>query len=273
MPLSEAQAQEVVFSVAKIYPNKVRVYRYNYPVKLIRTDLEISKKADRLWQLRNGAPSSPSDSENDSEDRAEQVLEQSLGRTMTAIHDYVLCNDFDLFCTFTFKDDRQNVERCKKRMSIWFKNQTARKGKFKYLVIPEFHKDGKSLHFHALLKDYPGELSHAINPKTNLPITSNGSPVYNIPSYTLGYNTAKVIRKEPESISKVAGYLKKYITKDMPRFPGKRRYWCSKDLAKPHVIRNPPQLLKPIPALWNKACKYGVVYFYERSEYEKAISK
>lgn len=48
--------------------------------------------------------------------------ERSLRRTRKAIKDYALCNDFDIFATFTIADDRFNDERSRKRLATWLKD-------------------------------------------------------------------------------------------------------------------------------------------------------
>src|SRR5581483_2344940 len=65
---------------------------------------------------------------------------RSLNNSKTLIRDYTLCNEFDLFGTFTFspkKSDRYNPDAVKKQMSDWLHNQRNRTGRFKYLFIPE----------------------------------------------------------------------------------------------------------------------------------------
>jgi hypothetical protein len=157
----------------------------------------------------------------------------SLRRTKTRLRDLVVSNGFDLFCTFTFAHDRQNVDHLKKQMQFWLANQQSRTGKFDYLIVPEFHKDGKSIHFHALFKNYQG----IIQPSGHR--TKGGRPTYNFKSYRLGFNTAVKIGTEPEDIQKVGHYVGKYITKDMPQFNGKKRYWCSQGLIRPVKVTNP----------------------------------
>lgn len=163
----------------------------------------------------------------------EDNLERSLRKTKTLISDYLLCNEFDLFATFTFSpkktSDRFNPEVVKLQMANWLKNQRKRNGKFTYLIVPEFHKDGKALHFHALLNGYAGVLEDA-------GMTSKGRQLYNFKGYTLGWNSAVKI----DNIEAVSSYVKKYITKDMPQFRGKRRFWATLGLNKPKVVDNPP---------------------------------
>lgn len=196
----------------KIYPNYLRLYSYDTPIKHRIAGFEPSHV-----ELKSAKSGSNPDN-----------ITRSLRRTKTAITDLCLCNDFDLFCTFTFKKDRQNVEKSKSKMKSWLHNQQNRVGAFSYLIVPEYHKDGKSLHFHALFKSYKGSLK-----KTHL--LQNGRNIYNITSYKSGFSTAVPI----DNKEKVSNYIRKYITKDMPEFAGKHRYWSSKGLIRPQKLINP----------------------------------
>ncbi len=203
----------MVHSYAKIYPNMTKLFVFNQPSKVRIKGFEAIYKKER-----ESKPSSDP-----------VTLIDSLRRTKTRLNDIVVSNNFDLFCTFTFAKDRQNVDKLKRQMSRWLNNQQTRVGKFSYLIVPEFHKDGKSIHFHALFKDYAGELVDTGHR------TKRGQPSLIVKSYTLGYSTAVEI----DDIEKVGSYVKKYITKDMPQFNGKKRYWCSHGLTRPEKVLNP----------------------------------
>jgi hypothetical protein len=210
-----------VTSYLKIYPKFSRLYQYDQPIKVRTPGYEprIPKKPSCLLTTN---PLSHLD---------------SLRRTKTTITDLTLANDFDLFVTFTFdpkKVNRQNPDECKAKMSKWLKNQREIRGHFAYIIVPEYHKDGKSLHFHALLKNYSGRLTKTAKKVKN-------RPVYNIKSYQLGFSTAVKI----DNIAKVSSYIKKYITKEMPEFSGKKRYWASTGLIRPVILKDPT--LKPNP--------------------------
>jgi hypothetical protein len=212
LPQLEYQTYHPVFAYLKKYPNFSRLIKYDYPI-LIKTKgfEEQNKKTNK----KSGSPNPI-------------AFVESIRRTKTVISDLTLCNDFDMFVTFTFAKDRQNINKLKKQMSQWLKNEKARRGKFSYIIVPEFHKDGVSIHFHALFKNYKGDLINSgkkINQRT----------AFNLKSYTLGYSTAVKI----DDISKVSSYVRKYITKDMPKFEGKKRYWCSTGLKRPIVVENP----------------------------------
>lgn len=214
-----------VFNYVKIYPTFVRVFQYPQPLKT------------RLpgWELVSGSEIS-SNSSLTTEFQKELYQKQSLRRTKTTLSDLTLCNEFDLFVTFTFAKNRFDVTECKRKMSRWLQNQQTLHGKFTYLIVPEFHKDRKAIHFHGLLKNYRGGLK-------NSGIKQNGRDVYNIKSYKAGFSTAVKI----DNHAKVSSYIRKYITKDMPQFEGKKRYWCSTGLKRPLVLPNQGEHVLSLP--------------------------
>lgn len=229
---------EVSFEVrakASYYPSQTIVYIPNRPFTKIKNLYELANKNTK-----------PKKGKQNVED-----IERSIRRTKKNIKDYALCNAFELFATFTFSPektkDRADVATVKKQMSNWLKNQNKRSGKFGYLIVPEFHKDGKSLHFHALLTGYKGKLTPS---GTRI----HNRPAYNFKSYKLGHNSAVFI----DDISKVSSYVRKYITKDMPLFPGKHRFWCSKGLKLPQVEYNPPEWYLAQTPDWSYQSDYGL---------------
>ena len=104
-----------IHSILKIYPDKVRWFRYETPGLFQRFDLaEKMPKRER----RQYVP------DVDAE-------KQSLRRAKTKVMDIALCNDFDLMVTFTFSPKKLNrfddnlVKRC---LYNWVNHQRARYG-------------------------------------------------------------------------------------------------------------------------------------------------
>lgn len=234
----------VVRSILTLYPDYRKLYVPKDPI------VKLKKKDNNKLPTKSGHRNFFTYSD-------ETSLERSLRRTKKSITDYALCNKFEHFVTFTFKSDRQNISLCKQKMQTWLKNTRTRKGSFEYLIVPEFHADGISLHFHALIKGYKGKLEPAINPKTGKQIVENGALCYFYPSYTSGFTNVKVIEDTPKSHRAVGGYVSKYITKDMPILFGKNRYWASSGLTLPTVIENPRFESDAPTAIWSKESKYG----------------
>jgi hypothetical protein len=193
---------------------------------------------------------------------------RSIRRSRQKLKDILACNEFDSFGTLTIKTDRYDADKSKDKAKNWFKNQQKRNGKFGYVVVPEFHKDN-ALHFHVLLKNYPGKLKEAINPHTGKPLKKHGRQIYNLPGYRLGFSEIQFIEQTPESRAKVGSYIAKYITKDMPQFFGKNRYYASHGLNRPKVIYNPSERYKSKPISQEIPNDYGVIqYFAPLSEDE-----
>jgi hypothetical protein len=217
--IPEREIYQTIHSYIKQYPEFARLYEYDSPVEARLSGFELKNPKKRA----KSAFTNP------------VALLDSLRRSKTHISDIVLSNRFDMFCTFTFdpnKTNRQDPDLCKKKMSKWLKNQREKWGAFDYLIIPEFHKDKKSLHFHALFNNYKGKT-------TTTGKLHKGKQLYSIKSYKLGFSDLKYINQTDQDIQKVSSYIKKYITKDMPQFAGKKRYWCSTNLNRPKIQHNP----------------------------------
>lgn len=198
----------------------------------------------------------------------ESNIERSIRRTKKRISDYVLCNPFDMFATFTFANDRQNQDRIRQQMKDWLKNQRNRNGRFQYLFVPEYHKDGESLHFHALLLNYSGTVEKAINPKTDQPLVQKGKQVYTLSGYRLGFSNVKLLGETAEDRSKVAAYIKKYITKDIPIIYAKQRYWASKGLVLPQIEDNPQHWYKHVKPDWEIETPNGKIMRFNYKTHE-----
>lgn len=199
--------------ITKEYNSMFKVIKYHNPL-LIRSNY------DRVLKKRKLSSS-------------EDSVSRSIRRTKSIIQDYCLTNNFDYFITFTFnpkKVDRYDKDLCFMKMQGWLSrvssDSRSSNADFKYLIVPEYHKDG-AIHFHALFAGYPKAYK-----KTN--VIQGSKLVYNLPSFRFGFTNAKRL----DDPSKVYGYLTKYITKDMITVKGKKRYWTSKNLLLPPVYHN-----------------------------------
>jgi len=226
-PLSKEEAELLVSTNATIFPDKARVWIPNVPYKKIRTGLEPAKKL----KATSGLP------KETSKEEYESYQDRSQRRARMSIRNIVDANEFDMFATFTFDKHRNDIEKCRKKMSNWLRNQRKRNGRFKYLIVPEFHKSKDAIHFHALISGYKGQIEERlINPKTG---RNFREPKYGFKSYTLGFSDVKFLTGNLDTKTKLAWYLQKYISKDMGDLGGKNRYWASRNLHKPFQIDNP----------------------------------
>lgn len=224
----------IIFNSVKEYPDMIKVKIYRQPF------------VAPTGRRRRGTPNPNAEPSN-----------MSIARTRTMISDLCICNQFDLFCTFTFDPKRVNsfnIVKCRHIMNTWIRNAKLRHSPgLTYLIVPELHESGR-IHFHALLRGFNGQLKDA-----NL--QQNGRDVYNIKNWRFGFSTAVKI----DNIVAVSRYIKKYITKDMILLPGKKRYFCSQDLVRPTKDTNKLlDWLDKIPAdkvefFANPDCEYYMV--------------
>lgn len=204
----------VVTNITKEYPEMFKIVVYKTPKYFFKTD-SVKRKREQV-----------------SEDYVPTI--SSLNRTKTLIKDLVLCNNFELFCTFTFnpkKVDSFTLPACWGVMSRWLHHQSdlsRLKGKeFKYLIIPEMHKSGR-WHFHALISGYSSTL------KPSKCVTPTLRPIFNITSFRSGFTTAVVV----DSKESVSNYVTKYITKSFVKKFNQRRFFCSRNLIRPTKLLN-----------------------------------
>lgn len=161
----------------------------------------------------------------------EKSIYQSLKRTKDKIIDYALANYWEWFVTFTLSPDivdRFNYDLVSKKVSNWFKLTRKRKApNMEYLVVAEQHKDG-AWHFHALISS-TGDLEFIDSGKKD-----KGRTIFNLKDYRLGHSTATQVT----DTQKVSYYLSKYITKSLVQTTfNKKRYWVSKNLKLPFIIK------------------------------------
>lgn len=169
----------------------------------------------------------------------DKKLLNNLSRAKKRILEIALCNDFDLFATFTIdrkKYNRYDLEKYHKAFSQFIRNYNRNhKLNIKYLLVPEKHKDG-AWHEHGFFMGLP--LEHLkrfeVGMKMNKSISNlvkQGREIYDFPAYTksFGYcSFEKVISHE-----KASYYITKYITKDLASSVSKlggHLYYSSKGL-------------------------------------------
>lgn len=221
----------VVTHYIKKYPDRLKLILYKTPYRA--SDYGTPKKVTSGIWLQT-------------EDEKLDNKDKSLGRAKTVIADLIISNRFDLFVTFTFNCigcrpkcinkpctcsketcTRYDLDYVIRTQKTWYNNQIKRYGKFPYLQVMELHKDN-GYHFHALFREYKGVLKPWKKDR------KDGREVYNLKSYRKGFTTAKKIY----DISGASSYVRKYITKDIPRYQNKKRYWASKGLQRPIVTQN-----------------------------------
>lgn len=153
--------------------------------------------------------------------------DSNLCRARSTVRNLILCNPFDYFCTFTFnaeKIDRYNFKACQKRITELFKNYKARYApNFRYLIIPEFHKDG-AVHFHGMVSGIadgdltvPEQIWKRDKKTDTLILVPNTQKYVDWQYYSkkLGFFSCSAVRNHEAC----ASYVTKYITKDLEDLP------------------------------------------------------
>lgn len=138
----------------------------------------------------------------------EENKKRSIRRAKTNVSDYVQTNvDLQYFVTYTLdsqKINRYDEDLIYRRTRDWLSNSVKRK-EFKYVLVPEKHKDG-AWHFHGF---------------TNKDLEWK-------------YGFSKIVEIKGEK-KKIINYATNYISKDSVKFNG-RYYLHSKNLVKPVKI-------------------------------------
>lgn len=163
----------------------------------------------------------------------ENTRKDNLKRAKDKIFEIASANDWSYMVTLTLdkdKIDRYSPDEVQKVVCKWFDNKVQRNG-FKYLVVPEFHKDG-AIHFHGLCNDvlsfnFSGtyKIAGKKAPVKESTLKKYGysvdSPevkkVYNIKDFPYGFTTALPL---DNNVMAVSLYMTKYITKDLQKIFG-----------------------------------------------------
>ena len=227
-----------ISSYAKIYPDSIKIIKYHRPI-VFTNFLDRGNSAIILMNEENA--------------EEQDYLQKSINRTKTKISDYVLCNNFSHFATFTFdpsnskvngEENRKDFKKMSSLLKKWLNteqvNHFRRHGrKFRYLIVPERHKNN-AWHFHALLEDYQNETEGFYTRKnkyitvSELKKTKKDKNRKFITRYTLGRSEIAPIKDK----TKMSSYIKKYITKELIQDKNTKRYWASRNLKTPEIIPN-----------------------------------
>lgn len=175
--------------------------------------------------------------------------EFAIMRARRKLYDLIRCNGFKWFVTLTYNDelgDRTDYAYVSKRFSQWMSNRVKRNG-LKYVGVIEKHKKSEGLHFHVLCSDSlnlidsgtvkcegrkrPIKVETAN--KYKIPLEQRKT-VYNVTDWKYGFSTAIEVTQDPKA-AKVAGYLRKYLTKDSEKIGG-RYYYSGGHLERPKYL-------------------------------------
>lgn len=172
---------------------------------------------------------------------ADENQRKSYGRAKNNLFDILMATpQFDTFTTLTLDKnvvDRSSYSDVVKKLGVWLDNR-VRRNDLTYVLVPEFHSDGKSVHFHGLMTWDSLNVIRATNKDVKSrwfgqPLVDNEHrPVYNISDYKLGFSTAIQVTGE-NGREACAKYCFKYITKTDGVKVGGRYYLSGGNLGRP----------------------------------------
>lgn len=194
----------------------------------------------------------------------ETRLRQSLSRSRSAVRDYILSNEWQYFVTLTVRKEVVNRYSLSDILALIrpFLHELGRNKGFKYMIVPERHKDG-AYHFHGVMSGIDVCDLPPYAPKDALDAGYQQWPLW---SKKFGFNTVGRIK---DAIG-VGFYVSKYITKDLCSEAvkaGQHTYFHSRGLNKPQVVGwsfAPMPLLDRVLSGHYEYCSVG----YFKSEYE-----
>lgn len=145
-------------------------------------------------------------------------LDNNIARTKNKIFEYAMCNQWDMFCTFTVDGSkflRSDLKGFYRLFSKWLNNLNYRHNlSIKYLFIPELHSDKENWHFHGLMNGLPHEmLSDFVEGVHPQKLIDKGYKNWADYEKRFGFCSFDFIRDK----NRISSYITKYITKDLSR--------------------------------------------------------
>ena len=191
--------------------------------------------------------------ERTEDEREAESIRTSISRSVRIVRELAACNPWQFFVTITLSptlwqnrytpDSLQDVIKAMaKRWRRKRKDGSSRCPNFKYLLIPEMHKDG-AIHLHGFVSCMPNDCVpftlEQVNSPQKLPKkicekVRNGQDVFHCLEWEelFGYNTLEPI----SDLDKVSSYVVKYVSKEIGATPFKSRYWCSRGLSRAALV-------------------------------------
>ncbi len=196
-------------------------------------DYEISFRKDKKKRTYD-VPS-----KGQAEDPA-RSLEESKRRAKSKVRDIALCNRFEYMFTWTLDGsliDRYDNDEVYRKVRDFLSNATRRKN-FRYVCIPEYHKqkageEKPAIHLHGLcilgdVKIAPSLRKDGLQRRDNA-----GRPIFNMTDWKWGFSTCVPL---DENYERTVNYVTKYITKCDKKIFGKW-YLSSRTIKKaPDII-------------------------------------
>lgn len=185
-------------------------------------------------------------------------FDSALSRARNVVLNLALCNKWEYFVTLTFDDrwDRYSLESRLKEFFQWVQNENKKGSRIRYLIVPEFHKDG-AVHFHGLMSGIDTAACPLFWPKS-VNRKKDGTYYDHWPEYSERYGYSAV---EPVGDPVAVGfYISKYITKSLgglAAFKGVHTYYRSRDLQSSLEVGN----IYHESLKLDKACKFSNSFY------------
>lgn len=216
------------------------------------------------WYVLSNLPPTPHNGTYSLQKKEDKTI-QYLKQTKKTIFDFAYNNQdkFQYFVTLTFNipDSKYSHDLVLSKLRNWLITQRRSNPNMYYILVPEFHPTStiNRLHFHGLFGNCPSwKFKPAINSNTGKPIfTKNGSQIYNLVNYSLGFTTVSFIDR-PEEVS---NYISKYTTKEIINLSSlkhKKKFWHSSNLDRVEVRK-----LDFTGNVYDLGYKFGCIYYNE----------
>lgn len=207
---------------------RLKAYLFKETMQVANSD--IFRRSPYYEDENGNSPGRPYDvpSKGNGKDAA-RSLSESQRRAKTAVQDIALCNRFTHMFTWTLSPDlidRYDRKEVYRKVRAFLSNATQRK-QFRYVCIPELHKDG-AIHFHGLCSLGDVEITQSYTKSGNIRRDKAGRRVYNMTAWMWGFSTCVEL---DEHYEKAVNYVCKYITKSDSKVFGKW-YLSSRSLKK-----------------------------------------
>ena len=208
---------------------------HNLKIKSFGRGLKLVVKSDQIYKRREIIRGKLKKCAEGTKEREENIL-RSYRHLKDKVYNIAYSNDFEHFITFTVSSEMANRYSYYECGTLIYKELRRFKRKYKqfeYVMVPEQHEDG-AWHYHALFKGIPKEEFRNSGKRDK-----EGRTIYNVihVAEKVGHTTATRVGDR----GKAAGYLVKYITKDMVKndyVRNRRKYWASRGADKTEIVRD-----------------------------------
>lgn len=250
-PLTDSSGFPIMRCIPKMETNVIALYTMGNTTKVVYRPACIAPGVDTHF-VHNFNVSSGwvLPDERTQEERKTESIRTSVSRSIRAVRELAACNPWQFFITITLSPTvwpnrytpdglQDTIKALAKRWNRKRKNGSAYCPGFKFLLIPEMHKDG-AIHLHGFVTCMPANecvpyTMADVNGVKKLPKkicdkVRAGETIYHSPTFEklFGYNTFEPIA----DLDKASSYVVKYVSKEIGSTPFKMRYWSSRGLAR-----------------------------------------